>query len=252
MVDMPARLEERILAARLEFMATIGGTHAPVCLSGGIPAQPAEQPEAQPRFAFYCRDVFVYSQSVLENLLFGQVKDDRPGELERAQELAVAALEEAGLLSEILAVGLDFDVGSLGGRLSGGQRQKTSLARALLKEPRILILDEATASLDNASQARIQRYLETELKGRCTVIAVIHRLDIVRGYDRIAVFRSGRVVESGTYDQLMAQGGLFRELALGAGGTEGTEWTGGAEVAGWPGEPEGERGIPAGLRPGAV
>ena len=115
--------------------------------------------------------------------------------------------------------GLEFQVGSKGDRLSGGQKQKIGLLRALLKKTPILILDEATASLDNASQARIQDLLCHELRGKSTLIAVVHRLEMVRGFDRIAVMKGGRIVEMGRYEELMSQGGLFYELA---GGTQST------------------------------
>ena len=84
---------------------------------------------------------------------------------------------------DVIDAGLDYQVGSKGDRLSGGQQQKIALARAFLKEPEILIMDEATASLDNASQALIQRFIETQLKGKSTVVAVMHRLDALPSYE---------------------------------------------------------------------
>jgi ABC-type multidrug transport system fused ATPase/permease subunit len=117
----------------------------------------------------------------------------------------------------MLRVGLDFRVGSMGDRLSGGQQQKVALARAFLKEPPILVLDEATSALDNASQARIQNLLERKWKGRSTVISVVHRLDTLRGYDRIAVLRSGRIVELGSWDELMERKGALYGLVHRAG-----------------------------------
>ena len=95
------------------------------------------------------------------------------------------AFAREGLLDEILDIGLDFEVGSKGDRLSGGQKQKVAIARALLKDTPILIMDEATASLDNQSQAMIQKLIETRYKGHKTIIAVIHRLDMTPSYDRI-------------------------------------------------------------------
>jgi putative ABC transport system ATP-binding protein len=88
--------------------------------------------------------------------------------------------------------------------------------RALLKKAPILILDEATASLDNTSQARIQHMLETNLKGKHTVVAVVHRLDTVAAYDKIAVLKAGRIVEMGQYDELMAAQDAFYQLKHGA------------------------------------
>ena len=93
---------------------------------------------------------------------------------------------------------MQFQVGSKGDRLSGGQRQKLAIARAFLKTPRILIMDEATSGLDNNSQARIQNQLDTRWK-KSTVISVVHRLDITKTYDSIAVLKAGKIVEMGTY-----------------------------------------------------
>jgi ABC-type multidrug transport system fused ATPase/permease subunit len=108
---------------------------------------------------------------------------------------------------------LKFQVGRRGENLSGGQRQKLALARALLKNPSILLLDEATASLDNTSQDRVQKVLESRWKGRSTVVAVIHRLDIIENYDKIAVMDAGRIEEMGTYEELMGKKGLLYRLA---------------------------------------
>lgn len=82
----------------------------------------------------------------------------------------------------------------------------------MLKHAPILILDEATASLDNSSQARVQRYIETNLKGTTTLIAVVHRLDLILGYDHILVMKAGKIVESGSYAALMENKGILYEL----------------------------------------
>jgi ABC-type multidrug transport system fused ATPase/permease subunit len=106
-------------------------------------------------------------------------------------------------------------VGSKGDKLSGGQRQKLALARILLKEPKIIVLDEATSALDNNSQTRIQNLLEGKLKGKITVIAVLHRLDVIKKYDKIAVMKTGKIIELGGYDELMAKKGVLYELVHG-------------------------------------
>ena len=103
----------------------------------------------------------------------------------------------------------------MGDRLSGGQRQKVALARAFLKEPPILILDEATSALDNASQTRIQNLLESKWKGKSTVIAVVHRLDTIVNYDTVAVMKAGRIVETGSYAELMEKRGVLHDLVHG-------------------------------------
>ena len=135
---------------------------------------------------------------------------------ERIRQNVVDLLSEAELLDDVREVGLEFQVGSKGDRLSGGQKQKIGIARALLKDPNILILDEATASLDNASQARIQHLLNSELKGKNTLIAVMHRLEMIRDFDVIAVMKAGRIIEMGKYEELMERKGLFYELAAGS------------------------------------
>lgn len=200
MAALSHRQEEAILAARRRF----------------IERMIREDPEA---FTFYHPTEYFYSQSILNNLLFGNLKEEQPQTMEQIRRSVVDLLNENDLIDEIMEQGLEFQVGSKGDRLSGGQKQKIGLLRALLKKTPILILDEATASLDNASQARIQDLLRHDLKGRSTLIAVVHRLEMVRGFDRIAVMKGGRIVEMGRYEELMSQGGLFYELA---GGTQST------------------------------
>jgi ABC-type multidrug transport system fused ATPase/permease subunit len=130
-------------------------------------------------------------------------------------EQIVQLLVEEDLLENVVKIGLQFQVGSKGDRLSGGQRQKLAIARAFLKKPKILIMDEATSALDNQSQTRIQSLLDTHWKRKSTLIAVVHRLDIIKGYDKIGVMKSGKIEEMGSYDELMAKKGLLYELATG-------------------------------------
>jgi ABC-type multidrug transport system fused ATPase/permease subunit len=156
----------------------------------------------------------MFSHSVFENLVYGNLKAENTS---AAADLMtkINDLLTKEHLDEVIDAGLDYQVGSKGDRLSGGQQQKIALARAFLKEPLIIIMDEATASLDNASQALIQRFIETGLKGKSTVVAVMHRLDVLPSYDKILVMRSGRVVESGTYEELMKAKGMFYGLVQG-------------------------------------
>jgi ABC-type multidrug transport system fused ATPase/permease subunit len=198
MASLSVDLERQLLQARGRFMERIN----------------REDPTA---ITFYRPGEYLYAHSVLENVIFGHLRTEHAQTNERIRQNVVDLLAEASLLDDVREVGLEFEVGSKGDRLSGGQKQKIGIARALLKNPNILILDEATASLDNASQARIQHLLNSELKGKHTLIAVVHRLEMVRDYDLIAVMKAGRIVEMGRYEELMERKGLFYELNYGPG-----------------------------------
>jgi ABC-type multidrug transport system fused ATPase/permease subunit len=138
-----------------------------------------------------------------------------PQAQEKINQSIVHLLIEEDFLETIIEIGMQFEVGSKGDRLSGGQRQKLSIARALLKEPPVLILDEATSALDNKSQTRIQNLLENRWKGKSTLISVVHRLDIIKNFDKVAVMKAGKICETGTYAELIAKKGLLYELEYG-------------------------------------
>jgi ATP-binding cassette, subfamily B, bacterial len=110
-----------------------------------------------------------------------------------------------------LPEGYDTMVGERGQKLSGGQRQRVSIARAVLADPPVLVLDEATSAVDNETEAAIQRSLIHVAEGRTTVV-IAHRLSTVRHADRIHVLEAGRVVEAGVHDELVASGGLYAAL----------------------------------------
>ena len=198
MASLSPALESQLLQARQALMEKIGRED-----SGAV--------------TFYRPGEYLYAHSVLENVIFGHLRTEQAQMNERIRQVVVDLLKEVGLLDDVREVGLEFQVGSKGDRLSGGQKQKIGIARALLKHPHILILDEATASLDNASQARIQQLLNVELKGKHTLVAVVHRLEMVRDFELIAVLKGGRIIEIGNYEELMARKGLFYELANGPG-----------------------------------
>jgi len=165
---------------------------------------------------FYGRGDYLHTQSIQENILHGLVRTDRAGAEERVSRRIMRILIEENVLEQVLEIGFRFDVGSQGDRLSGGQRQKIALARALLKDSPIVILDEATSSLDNASQARIQNIIHSNWGGRSTVISVVHRLDPLKNYDLVAVLKYGRLEEIGTYGELIVNKGALYDLVHGS------------------------------------
>ena len=152
-----------------------------------------------------------------ESVLFeGTIRDNVAYGLTGVSDEAVlAALAGANAL-DILAgqgAGLDSVVGDRGARLSGGQRQRLAIARALVRDPRILVLDEPTSALDSISEEKVKDALSTLFRDRTTIIAA-HRLSTIRQADRIVYLEAGRIVELGSHDELMALGGRYSAVVL--------------------------------------
>jgi subfamily B ATP-binding cassette protein MsbA len=156
------------------------------------------------KIAVVNQDTHIFNAPVRENLAYGR----RDASFERIAEVA----EQANALGfiEQMAGGFDTVLGDRGVRLSGGQRQRIAIARALLCDPEILILDEATSALDSVSERQVQASLERLMEGR-TVVAIAHRLSTIEGADKVVVLEEGRIVEQGTYGELLEQGGQLHE-----------------------------------------
>ncbi len=147
----------------------------------------------------------LFHRTVSENIAYG-----RP-DATREQVITASRQAQAHEFIEALPKGYDTTVGERGVKLSGGQRQRVAIARALLKDARILLLDEATSALDSESEVLVQKALLTLMEGR-TVIAIAHRLSTLRAMDRLIIFDEGKIVEDGTHEELLAEGGLYADL----------------------------------------
>lgn len=151
------------------------------------------------------QEALLFNRSIEENLRVGK-PDATEAEMRKAAERAQALdfIERSG--------GFETNAGERGRMLSGGERQRLSIARALLKDPPILILDEATSALDAVTETKVNAALDEVMRDRTTFV-IAHRLSTIRNATRILVFENGRVIESGTFDELVAEGGHFAELA---------------------------------------
>jgi ATP-binding cassette, subfamily B, bacterial MsbA len=151
------------------------------------------------------QDVMLFDDTVYRNILYGNLQASE----EQVLEAARAAYADDFV--QRMPRGYETVIGERGVRLSGGEKQRLAIARALLRNPPILILDEATSSLDSASEQMVQGALENLMKHRTTFV-IAHRLSTVRHADNIVVLHAGAIAEMGTHDELLARGGLYRRL----------------------------------------
>ena len=149
--------------------------------------------------------MYLFSGSVYENIAYG-----RPG-ASREEVVDAAKLAGAHEFIEGLKDGYDTYVGERGVKLSGGQKQRISIARVFLKAPKVLLLDEATAALDNESEHLVSESLEKLAAGR-TTLTIAHRLTTIHGADRILVLAGNRIVEEGNHEALMKKKGIYHQL----------------------------------------
>ena len=168
------------------------------------------------RFEPYDREQYFADGTLLENILFGKVIATSSLAVKRVNTLVEEVIAGHDLRTVVMETGLDYHVGLGGGRLAAAQRQRVILARALLKRPHVLILDQALAVFEAERRAETHQRLLELMKG-LTVVAVVERLDLARHYDRVVVLDGGKVAEVGTYQELAGREGLFRHLLTQAG-----------------------------------
>jgi ATP-binding cassette subfamily B multidrug efflux pump len=162
---------------------------------------------------FVPQETFLFSDTIRENIAYGIAQEVSEDKGEPSLDHIKTAAEAANIAQDIEGFpdGYDTMVGERGITLSGGQKQRTAIARALLRSPRILILDDALSSVDTNTEDKILNHLRAIMRGRTTIF-ISHRVSTVRNADSIAVLHQGRIVEQGTHDQLIARNGYYTDL----------------------------------------
>ncbi|HTQ34955.1 MAG TPA: ABC transporter ATP-binding protein [Stellaceae bacterium] len=162
----------------------------------------AELPQdARDQIAFFDAAGYNAAASLQDNILFGKIAYGEADAVTRVPQVLSEVLDELSLHHAVIGVGLDYHVGTAGSRLSLGQRQRTAIARAVLKRPDLMILNGATSALDGAAQAKVMEGLFAELKGRC-LVWVLHRASLARNFDRILAMSGGKLQEQGRFTEL--------------------------------------------------
>ena len=178
-------------------------------LIDGRPVRQFHLDSLRRHIGFVPQETFLFSDTIRENIAFGVSREDGDVPLDDIQTAAEAANIAQDI--ESFPEGYNTTVGERGITLSGGQKQRTAIARALLRSPRILILDDALSSVDTHTEDKILNHLREIMRGRTTIF-ISHRVSTVRNADRIAVLHQGRIVELGTHDQLIARNGYYTDL----------------------------------------
>jgi putative ABC transport system ATP-binding protein len=179
---LDARMQERLLEARRTFRADL-----PADLRGQV--------------AFFDAEEYNAAASLQDNILFGKIAYGESDALTRVPSVLGEVLDELSLRPSVIGVGLDYNVGTAGSRLSLGQRQRTAIARAVLKRPDVMVLNEATSALDGYAQTKVMEGLFAEFSGRC-LVWVLHRASLARNFDRVLVMSSGKLQEQGSFAEL--------------------------------------------------
>ncbi len=184
-------------------------TAAGTVLIDGRPVREFPLDALRRQIGFVPQETFLFSDTIRENIAFGISQEDGEATLDQIK----AAAEAANIAQDIdgFPEGYNTTVGERGITLSGGQKQRTAIARALLRSPRILILDDALSSVDTHTEDKILNHLREIMRGRTTIF-ISHRVSTVRNADCIAVLHQGRIVELGTHDQLIARSGYYTDL----------------------------------------
>jgi energy-coupling factor transporter ATP-binding protein EcfA2 len=189
---LDATMQQRLLDARRVFRADL-------------------PPTAQRQIEFFDPERYNAAASVQDNILFGKIAYGEADAPLRIPRLLAEVIDALALRQTVIDVGLDYNVGTGGSRLSVAERQKVAIARAVLKRPDLLILNEATSALDGPAQTKVTRGLMEEFAGR-RIVWVLHRANLARNFDQILVMSNGKLQEQGTPEELAPKGSLMSML----------------------------------------